>query len=282
MDLSLQGILANALAAVMVRADGSPRQDSHPIPLAVPRPTLHLSRDRQAIAYLHRPIDGSNPRSASLTADLVAAWVESSIPTPPGQVFPDPSQIGGTIQAHTAVHSLPSGQMILRPTATALGLWLWHFTQNCPPPPPIPVAPVTIPFPQQQAPLAQKLQLSPLALLQYTHMRCHCLAHRSGTHAPTLVPEDWLAALAPRSATDQHLWRSLVALVDALASSPIAVTAQDQRHSFGLGYRLCETTDQWWRQPPLKTTAPELLQGIGQALGHLLQGWLYAPAPTEF
>lgn len=283
MSLSLKGMLAQALALVAAQEEYLPTHNAPISSLADSGFTLHLSRNRQDIAYLHRPTGGSGPIPTFLTAQLMAAWGESSSCVRPCPTALTPSHFEAAIRAYTTVESLPSGQLILRPTATVLGLWLWHFTQHSPPPAFGSATTARVPFPQHQAPLAQKLQLSPLALLQYIHMRCHHLACRLDRYdqALALVSGEGFAALAPQSAIDQSLWRSLIALVDALTVSPRSAMSQEQ--VFQLGYRLCEAADLWLRQPPSSSPATAmLLQGITQGLAHLLQGWLQAPAPTQF
>lgn len=279
---------------------------------------------------------------ADLTAALVSQWADlfpdnptknvgagSPYPTTPRADNPDlaidsPNQASLApdsliladwetyLSTHTTAHALPSGQLLLRPTATALGTWLWVFTHTCPPPP-TPTDSAPIPFPQKQAPLAEALHLSSLALLQYTHMRCHQLVQRSLTLSPSppLFTDPDLAkglALALSQPTGRRLLRSLVTLVDHLAmghgtdepapnerpspitpstdspgtTNPVPPPALNQ--GFLKGYHLCESVDQWLREIVGHSEDPAtllLLQGISLGLAHLLQGWLQATAPVQ-
>ncbi len=261
---------------------GYPSPLPHAADRADPLTTLRFSRDPQDIAYLYRPsTDHSSPRSgkipADLTAALVAQWTQLS---------------RADISGHTIAQALPSGQLLLRPTATALGAWLWGFTQTCPPPP-NPTAAAVISFPQKQAPLAEALHLSPLALLQYTHMRCHQLAHRSVDLSPKSPPSTdpdpaCGLTLALSQPTEQRLLRSLVALVDHLATNspgmPTPIPPPALRQRFLKGYQLCEAVDLWLREMVGQSGDPAtvlLLQGISLGLAHLLQGWLQSAAPTQ-
>lgn len=319
-DLSLRGLLTPALARVLAAW----KQDlaTTPCPGEASSLSLRLSRDPQDIAYLYHPSrparQAAEPRLADLSIGLASRWNAISSPSEIlrlADLLADnladnsgwdgcpavKAVLGAYLSAHTTAHTLPQGQLLLRPTATALDAWLWAFAHTCPPPP-HPAAAPDIPFPHRQAPLAEALHLSPLALLQYTHMRCHQLAQRSpqaflqfphatdtthglanGLRTPTLTPIAHLVL------------RALVALVDDLATE--AFTAEDRSQhprpsppapqvlsqGFAKGYRLCVAVDRWWRDAALQSQDPAtamLLQGIVHGLAHLLQGWLQAPAPN--
>lgn len=265
---------------------------------------------------------------ATLTAALVNQWANLSPATPPktvgaGSPCPTTPQRGNPdlavasphpaslnpdsltfanwetyLSTHTTAQALPSGQLLLRPTATALGTWLWAFAHICPPPPSF-TDTFTIPFPQKHPPLAEALHLSPLALLQYTHRRCHQLAHRSPVF-PLTPPDttdaaltDWLATLAPSQPTGLGVLRALVMLVDDLAAYPLIpdplahaaiLPAPILNQGFMKGYRLCEAVDLWLRDIVGQSGNPAtvlLLRGVSLGLAHLLQGWLQATAPTQ-
>lgn len=336
--LSLQGCLAQALAPVVARATLGCRYHGwpHATNLGDSLPQLRFSRDRQDIAYLYRPSTAhpstNHPNTKSgaipdaLTTTLVAQWVDLSQATPQKNVgagspdpitlgrgnpdFPNPDSLDPVplwadwkiyLSAHTTAQALPSGQIVLRPTAPALGAWLWAFTHTCPPPP-NPTDSAPIPFPQKQAPLAEVLHLSPLALLQYTHMRCHQLAQRSPLWPLPLSPNfpnppvdlaNGLAALAPSSPSGLQLLRAIIALVDHLALDDLVqpslttenpLPPQILNQGFIKGYHLCEAADLWLRDIVGQSGEPAtvlLLQGASQGLAHLLQGWLQATAPTQ-
>ena len=301
---------------------------SHAPNPADPPPPLRFSRDRQDIAYLYRPSTQTGAIPATLTAALVAQWADLSPATPPKNVgagspcpttpkggnqnlavaSPNPDSLTLAnwetyLHVHTIAQALPSGHILLRPTATALGAWLWAFTHTCPPPP-SPTAAAAIPWPQKQAPLAAALHLSPLALLQYTHSRCRQLAHRSPVfplalpHNHDLHLTDWLATLAPSQPTGLGVLRDVVTLVDdlaayALAHAPLVPDALPHaailpapilNQGFMKGYRLCESVDRWLRDIGGPIQAPAtvlLLHGVSLGLAHLLQGWLQATAPAQ-
>ncbi len=281
--------------------------------------------------------DDPNAKSGAipvaLTAALIAQWADLSSATPqktvgagsPCPITPraDTQDLAVTspnraslnpdslifadwetyLSTHTTAQALPSGQLLLRPTATALGAWLWAFTHTCPTPP-RPAAAATIPFPQKQAPLAEALHLSPLVLLQYTHRRCYQLAQRSLVF-PLTPPDptdsalaDWFMTLAPCQSTGLGVLRDLVILVDDLAACalahdplmlnvlphPATIPTPILNQGFIKGYRLCELVDRWLRDIVGQPQAPAtvlLLHGVSLGLAHLLQGWLQATAPTQ-
>lgn len=300
-SLSLQGLLSSALATVVPPSVAHPAEEARSLGNA-PSSTLRLSRDPQDLAYLYRPgrpaaAAGGKSGAVATVLDLASRW--NAIPNPEGRPalealpFPPSPALEAYLAARTPAHTLSQGQLLLRPTATALGVWLWVWVRHCPPPP-TPIAAVNLAFPHKQAPLAEALHLSPLALLQYTHMRCHRLTVGAPlTPSPGAVALDpWDLALPLESPPQRYLWRALVALVDDLAtvgvaSDPAVPTALSPvilRTGFLKGYHLCVAVDAWLREmaehPP--SPATDLLRrGIAQSLAHLLQGWLQAPAPTS-
>ncbi|QQE63474.1 hypothetical protein GFS31_01390 [Leptolyngbya sp. BL0902] len=300
-----------------------------PSPEDAPIIALRLSRDPSDIAYLYSPGRLTNPAvaqpsrsdlSSDLSLDLASQW--NDLPSPDevlrlGNFVSDGSGadqpfsstrsgLGAYLSAHTTAHTLAQGQLLLRPTATALGTWLWVFAHTCPPPPD-PVMAVTVPFPHKQAPLAEALHLSPLALLQYTHMRCHQLAQRTTASLPSFQATDadgahglerngWTALI--RTPVGQQVVRELIALVDDLAIGNEAQNSETSApfpaafppspppisQGFAKGYRLCVAVDRWWRDPEVScrdSATAMVLQGVAHGLAHLLQGWLQAPAPTR-
>ena len=300
-SLSIRGLLSSALATVVAPSVAHPAEEARSLGNA-PSSTLRLSRDPQDLAYLYRPgrlaaAAGEKSGAVATALDLASRW--NAIPSPSARPaleaipFPPSPALEAYLAAHTPAHPLAPGQLLLRPTATALGVWLWIWVRHCPPPP-TSTAAVNSPFPHKQAPLAEALHLSPLALLQYTHMRCHRLTPgcplTSRPGAVTLDP--WDPALLLESPTQRYLWRALVALVDDLATAGVASDPEDPtplspvilKTGYLKGYHLCVAVDAWLREmvghPP--SPATDLLrQGIAQSLAHLLQGWLQVRAPTS-
>lgn len=272
-------------------------------PPGTPPQSLRLSRDPQDMAYLYRPgypatDAGGQIQGSGLPLDLAARWnaLSSSRDIPSLDVgsLPLTPFLADYLSAHTSASILAQGQLLLRPSATALRVWLWAFADTCPPPPE-PRRAVSLSFPHKQAPLAEALQLSPLALLQYTHMRCHRLAQTCPPPPSDLAtapsPDPRCIALSSSTPTQQKLWRALVTLVDDLAADPLPPTSDPDypalpllQQGFLKGYALCVAVDVWLRelsgQPPCPH-ASLMLQGITHSLAHLLQGWFQVPAPPR-
>jgi hypothetical protein len=215
---------------------------------------------------------------ADVAMALAAAWSEQGYPChlqrSPGRAR--------TIVAQTQAQALPSGQLVVDPTPTALGLWLQTiaiapltvgaFASLASPVPPLPAL-------RTKATWSQRLHLSPLAFVQYMHYQCHRLS--SGGGPSPAHPGPFIA----KTAAEQRVLWGLINLCDRQARrSPTA--------SFEAGYHLAVATDQWlaplddqvWSQsclpgPSTSLTPVVLLRGVTYALGRLLTT-LGQSAPT--
>lgn len=131
--------------------------------------------------------------------------------------------------------SMANGAAAVDPQPLALAGWLWLWAvqsgsaaTNRPDPKPAlrsALEPASLLPPQ--FPLAQRLQLSPLALLEYTQARCHHLAQISHaaalfSHRGSVAP---LATWVPVAPQGQAVLRALAQFTDGLATLP-APTAQ--------------------------------------------------------
>ncbi len=291
--ISLQASLQTALGSVLKAAELQLCQrDALALnPSYRQSGSLRLGRSRTTVSYIYSPpstaLDSQRHNQGQATAE---AWHNSQI------ILADPWQ--GLIRAHTPAQLLPSGQLLLYPDAVALGAWLWRLATTQAAERPSLTHALTPTFPQNRAPLAARLQLSPLALLQYTYARCHQLARRGCEPVPVAnladslgasepPPPLWHSQLAPTTEQGKSLLRALVKLVDQLAVPLPGDRTQLEKalsQSFGAGYQLCEAVDAWLREvtetPALATTT--LLWGVVQGLGYLLKTSLQCPDPSSF
>lgn len=234
-------------------------------------PSLRLSRDRATIAYLCRPRQSGVPPSPDLAAAILCRWQATLAGQPP--LLP----LSDWIQPHTLGEAWPTGQLLLTPQPLALAGWLWLWAvqsgsaaTNRPDPKPAlrsALEPASLLPPQ--FPLAQRLQLSPLALLEYTQARCHHLAQISHaaalfSHRGSVAP---LATWVPVAPQGQAVLRALAQFTDGLATLP-APTAQGGR----AGLDLCAAVDGWLRTVVGTPSVGDgiLLAAIAHSLRHFL------------
>jgi len=289
--ISLQAILQAAVSAVLAVAEpefcqGNALEFNQPHPQPG---SLRLGRRQTIVNYIYRlPYSYPAPQQLSQVQSFLDRWHDPQI------TLPEPWQ--ALIRTHTPAQALPSGQVLLYPDAAALGGWLYLLTQAQTTDTAPPLHHLAPSFPHKSAPLAEQLQLSPLAVLQYTHARCYQLASRG----PELVadlkpvgtdklrpppPSPWLRQLAPATAQGIGVLRGLIKLVDQIASPSPSDRPQLEKslnQSFVAGYQLCEAVDGWLREVTIDastaaTTA--LLHGVEQGLGYLLKVWLQCSAP---
>ncbi|HIK45865.1 MAG TPA: hypothetical protein IGR64_13430 [Leptolyngbyaceae cyanobacterium M65_K2018_010] len=288
LQTTLQAALDPLLTAVVASESHTADPSAHPWSTGLP---LRWGRSPTLISYVLRlPSQGHQSPQTGIQA-LLTAWRS------PREAHPE--HLPALIKAYTRADPLPPGQILFVPTPTALGGWLWAFTAapvemtdlgagSPPPTRPFPA----IRLPPKSAPLAARLQLSPLALVQYTHMRCHQLAHSPLTIHPepgtALPPVPWLDQLAPTTAASRQVIRRLVKLVDQMAlsrpSDGEAWSQTAQTQILRSGYQLCEAADLWLGEVRLATLEAgtiALLQGVERGLKHLLLTWLQSPAPDR-
>jgi|GEM_PF-4487493 hypothetical protein len=290
--ISLQAILQAAVSAVLAVAEPEFCQ-GNTLELDQPHPqpgSLRLSRHQTTVSYIYRlPYSHPNVPQPSQVQGFLDRWHDPQI------ILAEPWQ--ALIRTHTPGQALPSGQILLYLDAAALGGWLWLLTQTKAANPPSITHPLPLTFPQQSALLAERLQLSPLTLLQYTHARCYQLASRGaelvvganpvGTHELREPPSSlWLSQLATTTDKGHAAFRALIKLVDQMAvplSSDRPQLEKSLNQSFVAGYQLCEAVDDWLKEVTVEaastvaTTA--LLHGVEQGLGYLLKVWLQCVAP---
>lgn len=264
----------------------APGIDSPALPPGLPDtpPTLRLSRDRTIIAYVCSPVRSSREAALPQAQAVLSRW-QTLTPEPP-----TPFSLSDWLQRHTVGELWATGQLLLTPQPQALGGWLWlwatqtdqspdaqtrdHSSTN---PSRDPVQESSSLLPSQH-PLAQRLQLSPLALLHYTQARCHALAQSSPAfplsrrHFPGNCAGDWVSAMP------QPMLRTLAQFTDHLAT---ATTPTPQGAKAGL--ELCAAVDTGLREMRLPPSEAEgmLLAAIAHSLRWLLMHWLYVAAPDS-
>jgi hypothetical protein len=275
--------VAESVLAVDKAGDRTCDPPLHPL---APAPSLRLGRSQTTVTYVYRlPAMGADCLEPCTQA-LLSTWNQ-----PEAAIA---GQLPALIRTHTAAQALPPGQILLVPQGLALALWLRALITTPPAQPhpgPVPLLPA---FPTQRARLAQQLQLSPLAVVQYTHMRCHRLANQAVGLASPDPGEKTLALPAPEELTwvcdrDRRVLRALVKLVDHLAVRPRAEQRAPDRaksltQGWVAGYDLCEAVDPWLGEITLDTTfgfTLDLLRGVERGLGHLLRVELQVPDPLS-
>lgn len=285
-DLADQGPTNSPASTSAPRQSSTEKQDR-------PYPALRFSRDRTTIAYLCRPAAPDQSRSsADLAVCLLSRWQTAPATQPP--LFP----LSAWVQPHTLGAAWPTGQLLLTPQPLALAGWLWQWASladygadpgfdrrsdveldfGTARHPEVRAEPASL-LPQQFS-LAQRLQLSPLALLQYTQARCHHLAH--GSPAATLFgqtaiepSETWVVA-TPQG---QMTLRALAKFTDDLATTPAPTP-----HGLAAGLDLCAAVDRWLRTICGSQSVADglLLAAIAHSLDYVLRHWLRANAPKLF
>lgn len=267
LQVSLLGL---ALAVRPITA-GPAAQAQYLKSLALTRPKLGPSRPGQgsvryisglplALSTLLAPTD-----SQTLALTLAKLWPMSSSSLT--------SSLTQSVAIHTSLQVLPAGKISLSPNFTALKLWLRQIVNGHQP-----AAEATrYNFPADfqpgfswgATPMAQRLQLSPLAFIHHIYGQCHRL---SGSQPGTTEP-DWdpIFAVELEQSSDLEpllLWH-LVNFVDQRVAQPLALG-----HRARAGYHLAAAADTWLiQQSQLNTLtvgSKVLLKGIAQELGELL------------
>ncbi|MFZ4639551.1 MAG: hypothetical protein ACOYMP_03975 [Nodosilinea sp.] len=184
------------------------------------------------------------------------------------------------VQAHTHLHVLPAGQILLTPDAIALAAWLnWFISidrydqmKSCPAMPP---ASVTLP----PTALATRLHLSPWMAIHYIHSRCHSLSKGlvdSGLNPPPSIladvsyrPEDSM----PTTEVGQRVLQGIINLVDHLVDPEVGGDGGAAR--FKLASDLAERVDRWLSQVTIASPPPDLallLRGVDRSLSLVTGG----------
>jgi hypothetical protein len=176
---------------------------------------------------------------------------------------------------HCLRQILPSGQILLTPSPLALGAWLWQLAitdqdfQACPQTDlPVRLAPL-------DPTLAQRLQLSPKAVVQYTYGRCRQLLAGLELNLEPKVGGDQLSPvglshhLLPIN-NGESVLRCLVQMVDCLTLCPRSQGDQPEPYGFAAAYSLSVAVDEWLGEREMLTATPStmvLLKGIDRVLG---------------
>ncbi|NJL46561.1 MAG: hypothetical protein HC929_02375 [Leptolyngbyaceae cyanobacterium SM2_5_2] len=214
--------------------------------------SLRLGRSRTTISYIYGlPSHASGLPEYSQAQAMLDSWHNPQIrATEPWSAL---------IRAYTSAQALPSGQILFYPGSVALGGWLWLLTKAQTVDTPDLCHSLKPLFPQKCAPLAERLQLSPLALVQYTHARCSQLVRLHSEQSITLHPPNtsrpdewpdlpWLSQLPPTTERGNGVVRGLLKLVDQTAVPLPGDRTQLEKslsQNFVVGYKLCEAMDAW-------------------------------------
>ncbi|MBU6230018.1 MAG: hypothetical protein KGQ93_10035 [Cyanobacteria bacterium REEB459] len=213
---------------------------------------LRWARPQARPAYIGDPCQGlSLTERLTLAQTVITRWSHLDLPS----AYPFVPQL----RAHTHLHLLPSGQLVLTPDAIALVAWLTWFSlsQGLTPWPALPCPHLTLP----PTSLAPRLQLSAWMAVQYIQSRCHHLARlielevddKPGPPTPEQVT-DRLAQFIPQTQAGQRVLVDIVALVDHLAEPG----GGDQASRFSLAYHLAEGVETWLSQITLAHPPGEL------------------------
>ncbi len=184
------------------------------------------------------------------------------------------------VQAHTQLHALPAGQILLTPDAVALAAWLNWFTsidrydqmKSYPAMPPTSVTP-------PPTALATRLHLSPWMAIHYIHSRCHSLVRERvnpGLNPPASIladtsypPENSM----PTTDAGQRVLQGIINLVDHLVDREVGTDGEIAR--FKLASDLAERVDSWLSQITIASPPPDLallLTGVDRSLSLVTGG----------
>ena len=191
------------------------------------------------------------------------------------------------LSGHCLRQILPSGQILFTPTPLALGAWLWQLAIRDKDFQISPQGNLPVRLAPPDLSLAQRLQLSPKAVVQYTYGRCRqLLTGLELSLEPTVggdqfSPVGFSQRLLPINSGESVL-RGLVQTVDCLTLCPRAQGDQSEPYGFAAAYRLSVAIDEWLGSRESLTAAPStlvLLKGIDRVLGAVCQTEL-GLAPT--
>lgn len=276
---SLQEMLQKSLNTVFCHLTTGAEQSRSVGAIAAAPVPLYLRRQPYPISYISPlpqllAVASGQSAAAAIAAasqSLTALWADNltpdalSRPNVPSRVELSAAERSLLKTLTLAAHA--SGQLQLQLEASSLLLWLQQLQAPCP----LPVSRCLARFPVH-TPLAQALQLSPLALAQVMHARCWQLAASS---EPAVARSSPLAA--PKEAALQALIWTLFNTVDALAAGPSPPVGP-------LLYALSVATDAWLAQQALAADpalAALTLRVCQRLLYHLLTDWLGQAAPES-